>query len=507
MNSTKQIKLGAAISYFTIAFNMISGLIYTPWMISKIGQSNYGLYTLASSLISLLVLDFGIGAAITRFLSKYNAAKDQNAINNFLGLVYKLYLGIDALILLVLTVIFFFIESIYTQLTPSELEIFKDLYIVVAIHSVVSFPFVPTTSIFNAYERFVELKVCELLRKVFIIIAMVIALLSGCGVHALVIVNALSSVITITYRVVVVKLRTPIKINFSFFDKSLLKDVFNFSLWTTISSLAQRLILTITPSIIAMVSAAGSVSVAIFGLATTIESYVFTFANAINGMFMPRISKIIHDGKKDTELLPLMIRIGRIQCMIIGLIIVGFICVGKSFIIHIWNKPDFSESYICAVLLIVPTFFSIPMQIANTTLIVENKVKLNAAVMIATGLLNVCCSFILSKQFGAIGAAMSIFIAYMFSNVALAIIYKKVLKIDVKTFCKETYLKILPYIIVTLVIGLLLEQFNPITNVIIRFTVNGVAVVGVFGVLVLLFYMNKYEKNLLIAPIRKLLRK
>ena len=35
MNSSKQIKLGALISYFAIAFNIVAGLIYTPWMISK----------------------------------------------------------------------------------------------------------------------------------------------------------------------------------------------------------------------------------------------------------------------------------------------------------------------------------------------------------------------------------------------------------------------------------------------------------------------------------------
>ena len=35
MNSSKQLKFGAIMSYFTIAFNMIAGLIYTPWMIEE----------------------------------------------------------------------------------------------------------------------------------------------------------------------------------------------------------------------------------------------------------------------------------------------------------------------------------------------------------------------------------------------------------------------------------------------------------------------------------------
>jgi O-antigen/teichoic acid export membrane protein len=53
INANKQIKLGALMSYFTIAFNIVAGLIYTPWMVGQIGQADYGLYTLAISFISL----------------------------------------------------------------------------------------------------------------------------------------------------------------------------------------------------------------------------------------------------------------------------------------------------------------------------------------------------------------------------------------------------------------------------------------------------------------------
>ena len=89
--SNKQIKIGAIMSYITIAVNIVAGLLYTPWMLEQIGESVYGIYTLATSLISLFVMDFGMSAAVTRFLSRYNADDDKDSINNFLGLVYKLY--------------------------------------------------------------------------------------------------------------------------------------------------------------------------------------------------------------------------------------------------------------------------------------------------------------------------------------------------------------------------------------------------------------------------------
>ena len=369
-NSSKQIKIGAIVSYLAIAFNMVAGLIYTPWMITKIGQSNYGLYTLATSLITMFIMDFGMSAAAARFIAKYNAEGDQKSVNNIIGLIYKLYLGLDTIILTALVVVYILIDVIYTNLSPEELETFKVLYIIVGTYSVISFPFTNLKGMLTAYEQFAGLKFCELFHKVFIIVAMVLALLMGYGVYALVFVNALSGLLTIAMKLYIIKKKTPIKVNFRFFDMKMLKSFFGFSVWSTVVSLAQRLIFNITPSIIAAVSSTGSVGVAVFGLATTIESYVYTFATAINGMFMPRISKIVYSGKKDEELLPLMTKIGRIQCMIIGILVVGFMTLGKSFVVDIWGKPDFAESYICALLIIAPSYFYLPMQIANTTMIV-----------------------------------------------------------------------------------------------------------------------------------------
>ncbi len=504
MNSSKQIKAGALLSYFAIAFNMISGLIYTPWMISEIGQSNYGLYTLATSLITMFVMDFGMSAAVSRFVSKYRAEGNQEAINNFLGIVYKLYIAIDAVIFTVLLVLSFFLNSIYDNLSATELSTFKVLYIIVGLFSVVSFPFTNLNGILTAYENFVGLKLADLFHKVFIIVAMVIALLLGYGVYALVTVNAVSGLLTIAVKLVIIRKKTPVKVNFRYFNKGMLKEIFGFSVWTTVSSLAQRLIFNITPSIIVAVSSTGAIGSAVFGLAQTIEGYVYTFATAINGMFMPRISKLVYEGKKETELTDLMIRIGRIQCMLIGALCAGFIAFGKSFIVDIWNKPDFTESYICAVLLILPSFFYLPLQIANTTVIVENKVKLQSYVFIAMGVINVVLSIFLSKNYGAVGASASIFVAYMVRTVLMVVIHVKVLHLKMWTFFKETFLKITPWILVSLAVGLALENFNPMSHGFLRFGLNAIIFMVFFAVIMLVFCMNSYEKNLVFGTIKKI---
>ena len=507
MNSSKQIKLGALMSYFAIAFNMIAGLVYTPWMISEIGSSNYGLYTLATSLITLFVMDFGMSAAVTRFISKYRAEGNQQAVNNFLGVAYKLYLIIDAIIMTALLVVGFFIDNLYSNLSAAELETFKILYVIVGLFSVISFPFTNLNGILTSHELFAWHKFADLFHKVFIIVAMVVALLLGYGVYALVTVNAISGLLTIVIKYIIVKKKTTVKVNLRCNDKGILKEIFNFSLWTTIGSIAQRMIFNITPSIIVAVSSTGAIGSALFGLASTIEGYVYTFATAINGMFMPRISKLVYQGKKDTELMDLMIKIGRLQCMIIGVLCVGFISFGKSFIVDIWNKPDFSESYLCAVFLIIPSFFYLPLQIANTTIIVENKVKLQSFVFIAMGVTNIVLSAIFAKYYGAIGASFSIFVAYMVRTVLMVVIHVKVLHLKMWKFFKATYLKVTPWLALSLVVGLLLENFNPMGGGFLRFAVNGVVFVGFFGITMLLFCMNDYEKNLFLGTFKKFVKK
>ena len=162
MNSSRQIKFGALISYFAIAFNIAAGLVYTPWMITKIGQGNYGLYTIATSLITLFIIDFGMSAAVSRFLSIYNAKGEQKKANDFMGIVYKMYLVVDVAITVALVIAYFFIDKIYVNLTADEITVLKSLYIIVAVYNVISFPFITLNGVLNAYEKFVQLKICDL---------------------------------------------------------------------------------------------------------------------------------------------------------------------------------------------------------------------------------------------------------------------------------------------------------------------------------------------------------
>ena len=225
MSTQKQIKLGAILSYASIAIKIATGLLYTPWMINSIGRDNFGLYTLAMSVISLFVFDFGLSSAVTRFISKFLANGEKQKANDFLGLVYKLYLGIDVLLFITFLVLFFFMPQIYRELTPDEIEKFKVVYGMAAIYSILSFPFIPVNGVLIAHEKFIQYRICDILHKLIIVGLVSACLLFGYGLYALVLVNTVAGLITIGMKLYCIRFYTSQRANIRYWDKEELKSI------------------------------------------------------------------------------------------------------------------------------------------------------------------------------------------------------------------------------------------------------------------------------------------
>ena len=491
MSGSKQIKWGAILSYLSIAINIVAGLVYTPWMVEQIGKADYGLYTLANSLITLFIVDFGLGPAVSRYVSKYRAEGRQDKVDNFLGAIYKLYLIIDAVIFVGLLIVYFFLDSIYVNLTPEELEKFKVVYLVAAAFAVVNFPFVTFNGILTAYEKFIQLKIADVIYRLLLVGITVVALLLGYGLYSLVLVHALVGILVIVYKFIVIGKTLPLRVNFKYNEKSLYKDIFSFSLWVTISTLAQRLIFNITPSILGIV--ASSAAIAIFGIVTTLEGYTYTLTSAINGIFMPRIARIYEGESANKNIMPLFLGVGKFQYALNGLIIAGFTVLGQNFI-NLWMGAEYIDAYYGIVLVTVPGLFFNSLQIANTAMIMEKKVNIQAIVNVSVGLINVVLSLVFSSIFGVIGACISIFVAYMVRAIALNIIYHRVMKFDIPSFIKNCYVRMAPPIVLTIGFGFLINYLVGDSGWLL-FLAKAVAVCLVYLILIILIGLNKNEKR------------
>ena len=503
MKKVSQIKVGAIISYIALALNIVLGLIYTPWMKDVIGIENHGLYTLATSLISIFMLDFGLGSAVSRFVAKYRAEGNQEKINDIIGLIYKLYIAIDVIIVAVLATLFFFIESIYQGLTSQEIEQFKVLYLIVAGFNIISFPFSPLSGILNAYEKFIQLKICSLISKISTVVFVVIALCFSSNVVWVVLANAVSGIMVICIKLLIIKSTVPVKINLRASGKNLYKTLFSFTMWTTIVAIMQRFTHSFAPTVLGITSSAREIG--LYSPAVTIEGYFYLLATAVNGLFLPRVSKYIAD-KQEGKISELMLKVGRYQLLFLGLIFTGFVCVGKDFMVTWMRGAEYEKSYYSAVVILFPTLLSTTMQIASTTIIAKKMVHYNAICMIVTGVLGLGLSYWLSFYIGSVGVCIGTAFAALSNLVFMNFIYHKKLGINMLNFYKKCYLRALPCFAVTIGLGLLIGYYIPLGGWLGIF-VKGCITVAIFTVIFFAIYFTMEEKKKIFEQFKNILCK
>lgn len=403
-------------------------------MIACIGKDDYGLYTLALSVVNFFLIDFGLGDSVSRFLSRFYAEGNREAVPFFLGTVYKVFCIISGFIGLILFLIWVYADALYASLTPEQLGVFKSLFIVVSFYSVVSFPFMPFKGILIANEEFVGLNLCTLLQKVATVVLIIACLFMGLGVFALVAVNAVMAFIFTVVKFLLVRCRTDARADFSSWQPAVAREITAFSVWVMVSQLCQSFIFSIAPSFIAALSSASEVT--IFGLAASLEGYVWSVATALNGMFMPRVAQTL--GKGAEGLQALMTRVGRLQVYIIGFIVVGLLAIGDRFV-DCWVGSGFGELQACALLLISPSLLEVPQLIGDTALVVGENVKSKAKVYIVMAVANVAGMLVLVPCFGALGAAVAIFASYILRTGLLDFLYQRKLGINLRMFFHDAY--------------------------------------------------------------------
>ena len=157
-NSNKsQLKLGALLSYASLTLNNLVGLLYTPFMLRMMGKSEYGLYSIAASIVAYLpVLDFGFGNAIVRYTAKYRAEGKVEEQYKMFGMFFLLYCAIGVVALAAGGVLCLNAENIFdTAMTANEMSRTKIILALMVVNLAVTFPFSLFGSIITAYEQFV----------------------------------------------------------------------------------------------------------------------------------------------------------------------------------------------------------------------------------------------------------------------------------------------------------------------------------------------------------------
>lgn len=493
--SKSQIKIGALLSYISLGVGFIVSISYTPFMLRMMGQSEYGLYALVLTIVSYLsLMDFGFGAALVRYTSLFRSSGKHNKLPSLYGMFIFLYSMVGIICLIIGYGLFLSTDAFFQNtLTETELSKAKIMVLVITVYLSISFPLSIFGAIITAYERFVFLKIMNIVRTLLVPIIMIPFLLFGYKSVTMAIVLVTVGFLVTLSNIYYCFKQIKIKVSFHYFDKVLLKEIMFFSVLVFLKILLERLYWSSGQFILG--ATIGTSAVAIFSIALQMKGYYESFSQAIGNLFLPRLTSINSTFFDINTTNELFIRVGRLQFHILSYILCVYLIFGKQFI-NFWAGHNYEMAYYDSLIIIIP--YSIPLiqSLGNSLIQAINIQKIQLPVYLITVFITIIISVILSPKYGALGCSIAIGTAIIIGEVLLMNwIYWKRIGLDILKFWKEIGKIFIPSLIIFIIGFIAFQQFS--NKNIFLLSLHIIFFTLVYFPAIYYFSMNFYEKNLI----------
>ena len=422
VDNNRQIKIGVLLSYFLIILNTLYGLFLTPYMIGQLGTSEYGVYkTISSFSSSLMVLDLGIGSTVMRFVAKYRATRDEKSIPNFVAMSLIQAVAMSGVILVIGTVVFFSIKPVYSAtFSSSELLKAQILFCILLLNMVLHVFENVINGVITGSNRFLfgnGIKVIRLLMRVFLIVSL-LAVCSNSVV--LVLIDLMMTVASIIIEMVYIVRKLHIKPKYSHWDRALFFDTGKYTMLMFLTSIAAQVNNNLDNVIIGAIT--GPALVTVYSMGLLIFGMYENLSTSVSGVMLPTVTNLLEEDDSDVKIQRLIVKVGRIQFLLLGAVVVGFACVGKDFI-NAWLGAGYEDVYAITLILMVPSLFELCVNVCLSILRARNKLVFRTCILFASTILNAIVTVLAVKFWSYIGAAFGTAASFIIGSLIVMNIY------------------------------------------------------------------------------------
>ncbi len=485
-------KIGIIFNYASIVLSAVVGLLYVPILLHYIGKNEFGLYQLIGSLISYFsVMDFGLSGAVVRFYSKAKALADRTMMENILGMAARVYVVIALLITCVGAYVYFHLDLVFGRsLSEGELDLAKDLFILLIINVGATLVATPFRAVMTSYERFFILKSIDIVQLILQPMLVIFFLRDFPSAVTVAAVQTVLNFVGIGCRCYYTIIRLKARFYFHYYDGVLFRGFKDLALSLFFVAVIDQIFFKTNQVVLGIVS--GSAAVAVYAIASTIYMNYMNLSLAISSVYLPHVTELISKNTSIEQLGRLFISVGRWQSYLLGFVLSSFFLVGKIFIEY-WAGPGFEESYVVALVLIVPFTIDLVQNLGLSILQGYNKYGFRAKVMWAVGIVNLIVIVPFAITWGALGCALGTGLCWFIcSGLIMNWYYYKKIGLDIPRFWGEIG-RIFISVLLSTVVAWIGLQFIKITSML---GVIGFCVVYfiVYGVIAWYTSMKREEK-------------
>ncbi|WP_052188092.1 lipopolysaccharide biosynthesis protein [Cellulophaga sp. Hel_I_12] len=494
-----QLKKGAFLNYATIFLTNVVGILLTPFILSHIGASEYGIYLTIGALVGTIsLLDFGLNNTIVRFVAKYRAQKDSKGEENFLAVTMRIFFVISAIIV-ILGVLFytFFIDSYFTKMNTEEMKIAKTIFVILIFNLSISLPGAAFTGICYGYEAFVFPKTLNIIRYITRSLTVVAILTLGGKAIALVVIDTIFNVVIIITTLVFVFKKLKVKIKLHEFSFRFVKQIFSYSGWIFIFALVGIFQWSAGHWVLGRISVPEVLT--IYGIGITLGSYYGAFSTAISGVFLPRATQMSVANATGEELTTMMIKIARLSFIVLMFIFGGFLLFGLQFV-NLWVGTELGEegsyqSWVIALMIMAAYTLPLVQGFGNSILEAKSKLAFKAILYLSFMILGTILGAYLARDYGAIGMMSGSIIGWMIVQNVMNFYYHNTIGLNMIRFFKELVHKIIIVVFICFSLGYFINTWVPGEGW-LNFIQKGALYTLIYSILTYFVGINAFEKQL-----------
>lgn len=445
-------------------------------------------------------MDFGLSNTIVRYVSKFRAENNKTQEQTFLTTCFLLYIIVFLFLCIISILLYYRLGYMFSNsLTTKELEIAKIMFLIMSLNIGISIPLNALGAIMTGYEQFVMPRILNIGRVVIRTVVLVLLLLMGYKSISIVILDTFLNCLLLLIYAIYVYFILRVRINNFIFSKPLLIEILPYTFYVFLNMVVDLIYWRIGQVVLGTVT--NTLTVAVFSISLQFINYFMLFSTTISGVFLPKVTQMEVKNSSGEEMTNLLIKTGRIQLIVLSYILLLFLLFGKGFI-NLWIGPSYSMSWYTTVILMVSLTIPLTQHVATMILQAKNKHAFRSIMYTCIALFNILLCLILSKKYGAIGAATATAICLVLGNVIIINFYYYFkIGINIFRYFKELVQGIIIAVLVAYVLGLSLllipgQSWYCLTLQCIVFSLEYYIIIWCWG-------MNSYEKGLILKPFKK----
>lgn len=498
-----QRRAGVVLGYANIVVKNLVNLVYTPMLLSFVGQADYGVYQTSNSFVfSLSLLSFGFSQAYVRFYTQKRAHGEDVRVLN--GVYLVLYSVVSAAALLLG---FGFAASAGTLFSASFTS--DEVGLAQTVMSIMSGSIAVTlfNSVFDAYilahEEFLFQQSRQMLTALATPFCAYALLRLGFGVVGVAVAQLVVNMVLLALNASFCLGKLRMRFDVRHFDTALFRAIAVFSAWIFANQVCELVNQNVPNVLLGAMS--GAVAVSVFAVSVQIRSVFYSLSTTMSSVFTPKINRIVAESDDNAELTRLMARVGRYQAILYLLVLGGFAVLGKFFVER-WAGPGFLDAYWLVLAMVTPLF--IPL-VQNTGIEIQrarNMHRARSACYLVMALINVALTAALAPSIGYWAPVLG-YVVYVVLGTGFFMnwYYQRRVGLDMVYFWR----RVLPVVgagVIATAVCLAGTCALPVSSW-LQFVVWGLAYSVLYAVLCTAFVLGKEERASVIARVKRTLRR